>query len=53
MELELKYLILVVLEIHFFFYLLQLIEDENVQAVISMNEDYELFFANNYKVCRF
>jgi atypical dual specificity phosphatase len=29
----------------------QLVEEENVKAVISMNEDYELFLANNGKVC--
>jgi atypical dual specificity phosphatase len=28
----------------------QLVEEENVKAVISMNEDYELFLANNGKV---
>ncbi|KAF7265546.1 protein tyrosine phosphatase, mitochondrial 1 [Rhynchophorus ferrugineus] len=27
----------------------ELIEKENVKAVVSMNEDYELFFANNSK----
>jgi atypical dual specificity phosphatase len=27
----------------------QLVEEENVKAVISMNEDYELFLANNGK----
>ncbi|RZC35170.1 phosphatidylglycerophosphatase and protein-tyrosine phosphatase 1 [Asbolus verrucosus] len=27
----------------------QLLEEENVKAVISMNEDYELFFANSKK----
>jgi hypothetical protein len=26
------------------------VEEENVKAVISMNEDYELFLANNGKV---
>lgn len=32
---------------------LQLIEEENVKAVVSMNEDYELqLFSNNAEVCQ-
>ena len=28
----------------------QLIDDENVKGVVSMNEDYELWFSNSAKV---
>lgn len=41
------------LSIKIIFDLLQLIKNENVKAVVSMNEDYELWlFSNNSEVCK-
>lgn len=37
---------------YIFFFLFQLIENENIKAVVSMNEDYELvLLSNTQKVC--